>query len=211
MNVRKMSIKKIILYIIIGVLILTALLALYVFSPIVVIPTKSSSEKLTLTRLGAVTPKNISIKQYIGDKYICTYVLEIEHGLYNQTTQHYELPQIKEGTIDVEVEIDGYPQDNFVLVNRYSNAYEVYKNGLLIYFSTEYFDDSEQDKPSSKDRICFISGDDKYLYYRESHTSVWIHNNEIPPLKKYQKKDKIAYVPPWSYEWKTNKWIKKTQ
>lgn len=182
----------------ISIVIITVMLVY--FSDWVILPTKSFSKMLTVVCCGYTDPERITLRHYVDDVCINNYILEFKVLADDQHAQFYQLPKLSEGRVTVTVEIS---DDNFFIVN-YEEARNLYKNGLLLYTSTDtgsnvtinglvYYDEY----------VYFISGKNK-ISYMKTRDKNWLPVKDTPHINVFQKKEKFYMVD--DYKWKENKW-----
>ena len=163
---------------------------------LVVLPTASSANTLTLVEYGLINPNQVTLKHYVDNVHICDYTLEIKSGIWNQTAQKYELPKFDKGWIEVCVKLernDGY------INARFEKADDLYKNGLLIYFGGDY---AGTDK-----YVYFKSGRDNLYFHKKEEVFDWGPTTDTSALKKIGIQE-MGYST-FYYGWKEeNKWVK---
>lgn len=159
---------------------------------------------LTLTRYTYLCPNKITLKHYINDIHISDYVLDLKNGMGVQQTQSYKLPYLKEGKVEVSVELEDDLNSNITIT--YSQAQDLYEKGLLIYFTDNSSEYSIVDGKSIYNRyVYFVSKNTQICYFREAYSSRWEIIDAAPPLKRFAL-EQMGYFPN-SYEWKENEWI----
>ena len=185
--------------IIILAIVFFALLFGYIYlAYLVVLPTASSANTLTLVEYGLIDPNQVTLKHYVDNAHICDYTLEIKSGIWNQTAQKYELPKFDKGWIEVCVKLernDGY------INARFEKAADLYKNGLLIYFGGDY---AGTDK-----YVYFKSGRDNLYFHKKEEVFDWGPTTDTSAFKKIGIQE-MGYVScHYDYGWKEeNKWVK---
>ena len=185
--------------IIILAIVFFALLFGYIYlAYLVVLPTASSANTLTLVEYGLIDPNQVTLKHYVDNAHICDYTLEIKSSIRNQTAQKYELPKFDKGWIEVCVKLernDGY------INARFEKAADLYKNGLLIYFGGDY---AGTDK-----YVYFKSGRDNLYFHKKEEVFDWGPTTDTSAFKKIGIQE-MGYVScHYDYGWKEeNKWVK---
>lgn len=174
---------------------LIILIFCYFLSFWVVLPTESLSNTLTLARYGYVSPSRIILRHYINDVHICDYTLDLKVELRHQTVQHYELPQLDNGWVEVCVEL----KNNKGNINtRFDHVKDLYERGLLIYYGSDLSDIDRY--------VHFISGENKTCFHNKNGVFDWEFGNDESKIIKYSRQE-ISYSPGY-YGWKENRWFK---
>ena len=163
---------------------------------LVVLPTASSANTLTLVEYGLINPNQVTLKHYVDNAHICDYTLNLKVGLDNQTNHTYELPKFDKGWVEICVKLE---RNEGHINARFEKAADLYKNGLLIYFGGDY---AGTDK-----YVYFKSGRDNLYFHKKEEVFDWGPTTDTSALKKIVKQE-IGYIP-GDYGWKEeNKWVK---
>lgn len=178
----------------------------YLYLHWVIVPINSSSRMLTLVKYGTPRPKRIILRNYVADKLINDYELELKESLHYQLPQSYQLPKLKDGTIEVLVEFYNDGVDSVLKIN-YKNANVLYKSGLLLYFYTDFFSNTTPDDSFSHGSyVYFISGNERISYGAKSGFSNWVPMINAPSPKRFTRVG-MEYAPLFDSNWKEeNKW-----
>ena len=175
------------------------LVLVYKIFGIAVLPVKSSNLKLTIIHYGGPNLESITLRQYIDDRYVRSYFLDLIIDPRYQIPQKYELPQLVDGSVKLIVKCS---QDDPFEID-YENAFDLYQNGLLIYTTSDFNTTIEVDGVVDYDRyIYFKSGDDQIVYVQKVGTIEWTRADNPPPLKRFTRKW-------WGYspiDYEENKW-----
>jgi hypothetical protein len=175
--------------------------------PYAIYPVKSTPHELRIVLYSGYYPNRpiITLGHYINDRHVCDYVLTIENGVGVQEPQKYKLPELREGTVKVNVEIGGIENGNFAIT--YSHVDELYENGLLIYLTKN---DSKYELIEGieyYDRyIYFVSGKEKTCYFKAAYTTEWIPKADAPSLKRIPERYDGPFYP-WDSGWEKNDWV----
>ena len=173
----------------------------------VIYPIRSSSQTLYVVLFaGYIQPNRpvITLKHYIDSQHVADYVLTIEHGIRPQEPQTYSLPQIKEGAVEVNVEIGD--SLNRSTLTTYYHANDLYNRGLLIYLNTDFSDYSVVDgKVVREQYIILVSGKDTRSYVNEIYSLGWSLMTSNPKLERIPL-DVTPYLVTYS-RWKENEWV----
>jgi hypothetical protein len=185
---------------IIGIFI--ALFVYFKYFEVVILPTESSGNDLTVVNDGGMPIKSITLKHYANGKNTENYRLELIIEPRYQQPQKYELPSFEDGSIKAVVECG----ENYVFENDYQDARDLYKNGLLLYTASDIETTVEINGSVSYDRyIYFKSGKNKTAFVQKAGVSEWSAADNAPRLKKINKAG-MGYSPIY-YGWRENEWV----
>jgi hypothetical protein len=169
---------------------------------LVILPTESSGNKLTVVNDGGPPIKSITLKHYADGKNTENYRLELAIEPRYQQPQKYELPSFEDGSIKAVVECG----ESYVFENDYQDARDLYKNGLLLYTASDIGTTVEINGSVSYDRyIYFNSGKNKTAFVQKAGVSEWSAADNAPRLKKINKAG-MGYSPIY-YGWRENEWV----
>lgn len=202
------SVKRILFICGCGIFILFILLFCYIQFPVVILPTTSAPNTLTFVHCGFPDINQITLKYFADDELIDEYVLVLNVGGSVQTTQKYALPEVKEGRVEVNVDLeDGIVTGSrSVLTVNYSTE-ELYKKGLLIYVTTDYGSAIEINGFVYQDQyIDFISGKKRTTYLEKAGKQQWSIVQDAPKLKKIQREQMGYFVDDGRWK-KENYWM----
>ena len=169
--------------------------------PWIIYPTKSSPHKLSIVcHSGLFYPNKpvITIKHYVNNLHVGDNILMIKDGVHVQETQTYDLPNLDNGRVEVNVELGDEKDSSFTL--NFDNAEDFYKRGFLIYLA-DYEDNGNQ-------FIYLVSGKETTCYNRTKDSEAWAIKTKVPSPKAIPHKEYFAYVAIYS-GWKENKWVYK--
>ncbi len=165
----------------------------------IIYPTKSSPHKLSIViHSGSWENKPIiTLKHYVNGLRVSDYILNIKNGVHVQEPQSYELPNLDNGIVEVNINLGDEMNSNFTLT--YDNAEELYEKGLLIYLA---------DYNDNNDLLAYlVSGKETTCYNRApDYSAKWVIKAEMPSPKFFPHKEYTAYVSIYS-GWKDNKWV----
>ena len=122
--------------IVITIIVFITSVTIWYNDPWTLMPTKSSSHKLSLVlydRFSFPEP-SITLRHYVNNEHISDYVLDVKTGVQIQEPQSYTLPELNEGMVEVNIELGGNEEGSFTIT--YIKASDLYKRGLLIYLTT---------------------------------------------------------------------------
>ena len=182
---------------------------LYLRRTWVFLPTKSSSHTLTLVRYGYPSPSRITLRHYVDDVPINEYILELKGELWSQVPQSYELPQLNEGMVEINVELkNGIDHSTGSLTINYEEARDLYEKGLLIYFNTAFHSNITIGNFVYYDQyVYFVSKKERISYFEKAGSSEWVPITNAPPLKKFVREG-MGYSPYFGSGWQEkNKWV----
>lgn len=128
--------------------------------PWVIYPTKSSPNKLSIACYSGFWPNKpvITLKHYVNGLHDSDYILDIKNGVHIQEPQSYELPDLDDGIVEVNIEMGDEMNSSFKLT--YDNAKDLYQRGLLIYLA-DYDDNGNQ-------YVYLVSGKETTCYNRST-------------------------------------------
>ena len=197
---RKHTRKFIFLLFIIGVFV--AAFFCYIYIPWIILPTESSPHMLTLAYYGGVPIQQVTLKHYVNDVHINDYLLELKVELRNQLPHKYKLPQLTEGSVEVDMK----SSENFHITTIYPTAQDLYDNGLLIYSTQDGSSHITIDGYVCYDQyVYFRSGKNKTCFCEKAGDKEWVSITNYPKPKKIVRKD-VGYSPLY-YGWKENDWV----
>lgn len=158
-------------------------------------PTKSSACTLSLVLYSGFFPNKpaITLKCYENGLLIGDYFLEVKKGVYDQEPQSYKLPELDNGTVEVNVELGDNLNSSFTLM--YDDAEALYQRGLLIYLAN--FDTPH---------VYFVSGNETTCYNKATDSGEFTIETDFPSLKAIPAKENPGFVAIYS-GWKDNKWV----
>ena len=177
---------------------------------LIILPTNSSPQMLTLVKYGYPRPKKIIMRHYVNDVAVNEYVLELKRDLRSQQPQKYKLPEVSDGRAEINVEMeDGVTyNNNITLTLNCDSARDLYDRGLLIYLATDYASGTEINGYVYYDQYAyFISGQEKIYYAEKAGDSNWQRITDAPQLKKFTQAE-TGYSPHPNDLWKENGWKK---
>ncbi len=205
------TIVKIILFICGVCGILTMALLCYIYFPWIILPTKSTSQELTLVTYAYLSIHQVKMKYYVNEAFISEYVLELKNGIRNRQPQKYRLPKLVDGRVEVIVEFHNginHENDSAIMIN-YELANDFYNRGLLVFLATDdasrtysYLDGLVH----YNDYTYFISGNERIYYSRKSGSKEWVIVTEAPELKRVTRIDR-GYSPLPYGVWEKNEWV----
>jgi len=161
-------------------------------------PTTSTKNRLTIVLYnggGGFSPNEplVTLSQVLYNNNAITHTLEIKNGVHQLEPQSYNLPNLHEGVVTVDILWGDIIDSSFTLI--YDDAIMLYNHGLLIYLA--YFDDFY---------IYFISGSNIISYSRQIESNEWIHNTNPPRPRKIPQDDESGRIVPRT-GWERNYWI----
>jgi hypothetical protein len=162
---------------------------------------------LTLVKYGSLSTNRITLRHYVNGVHVSDYVLELKIGLRHQQPQSYDLPQLNEGMVEVNVElVNGMHKYNSSFTINYDKASNLYEKGLLIYTTDDYNSNTTIGDFIYYDRyIYFKSGEDETSYFEKAGSSEWSLITDAPQPKRFTRKE-MGYSSLY-YGWKENKWV----
>lgn len=175
---------------------------------IIILPTKSSPQMLTLVKYSYARLNRITMRHYVNDVVVNEYVLDLKIDLRDQQPQKYKLPELNDGRVEISVELeDGVtPGNNSILTLNYDQASDLYNRGLLIYLATDFASHTEIDGFAYYDQYAyFISGQEGTYYAEEAGDSEWLIATDAPLPKKITRED-MGFSPHHNDLWKENEW-----
>lgn len=172
----------------------------------IILPTESSPHTLTFVNYGGCYIDRVTIRHYVNEVHINDYVLELKIGVRYQHSQSYELPQLNEGMIEVNLELmDRADRNDGTITINYDKASDLYEKGLLIYTTTDYKSNIAIGDFAYYDQyVYFISGKEKTSYFEKAGSSEWSLTTDSPKLKKFTREE-MGYST-FYYGWKENEW-----
>ena len=197
-----------IILIVCGVGILLTFIAIW-YNPWIILPTKSSSNILTLVKYGYPRLNRITMRRYVNDVPINDYTLDLKIDLRIQQPQKYKLPKVNEGSVEINIELeDGVIHENSnVLTINYAQASDLYNQGLLVFLTTDYASIAYIGGFVYYDQyVYFISGEERTYYYQKAGSSEWSLITDAPQLKRFTREE-MGYSPHRYGLWKENEWV----
>ncbi|MCD8180677.1 MAG: hypothetical protein LUF26_04275 [Firmicutes bacterium] len=176
-------------------------------------PTRSSSNNLRIVPVDLSRHVTITLKHYVNDVHINDYVLDIKDGIHRQEIQTYDLPQLDEGSVDLTITFDeridseSNVGDVSSITAHYSQAQDLYRNGLLIYYTDNDSEHSMVDRKELYEQYVYlVSGTDKKCYTKETISDEWLTLTDAPAMKIICAKEPAPYIVGYPY-WKDNEWV----
>jgi len=161
---------------------------------------------------GYLSPNKVTLRYYVNNVHTNDYVLELKGELWDRKPQTYELPQLQEGRVEVDVELDDKvsipPESICTLTINYENAQNLYEKGVLIYFSTDLYSRTTIGRFVYYDQyVHFISGANRISYIEKAGPPNWSIIIDAPSPKKITPEGNF-YFPYDDSDWKEkNKWV----
>ena len=188
--IKKGRLKTLIKIIVIcGVVFVTLILTVFIYNREFHrwLPTQSKANELRVAAYaGSIRELSVVLKYADASEH----VLNIVNGVENGEPQKYPLPDLKDGSVIVHATIYGYNLAGDMDVMVFSNANELKRSGLLIYFMDLY-------------RMYVISGEKTVCYGYDTIEGYWFIVEDPPPLFR----DPAGVAPnDWTSDWQNNEW-----
>jgi hypothetical protein len=186
---------------------LAFLTLIYLHGIWIFLPTKSTPRELTVTvyRRDYYIKPIIILKHYVDGLHIRDYTLTIDNGVHLENPQSYKLPQIDNGTVEVNIVL-GDNSGNFTIT--YDQAADLHKKGLLIYLNEGNGNTSVVYDETILDRYVYlVSGENKVCYFKGIDSSEWSILMDAPQLNGIKVKELFPAITDFSPIWKKNEWV----
>lgn len=196
------------IFLLCGILIFVVVLMFHLYLSWVILPIGSTSQTLTLEKLGYPEIKQITMKHYINDVLTDKYILNLNVELRHQIPQKYSLPKMDNGRIEIDIDVEDMVNiDNIKTITiNYPKANDLFDKGLLIVSNTDFKYDKQYNCYISSDQYIYcISGTDKKYYFEKAGSSEWTLTTNAPQISRLMRKTNEYATA--CYDWKEkNTW-----
>lgn len=194
--------RKIMIPFFIGICIIS--LVYYTFRDYIILPINSYRHTLTLLQWNYYTGslQSVILEHYINNELVKSYELKLNKALEPQVPQEYEIPKLTEGKVKVIAEYE-----NRCFDVEYQEAYQIYKNGLLIRNEADHSSATEIDGIVDLNYyVYFKSGKNQTVFSHKVGEVEWMKDNKPPKLKRFVCEE-IGYYPVYTGWKEKNKWV----
>lgn len=176
------------------------------------LPVNSKSNTLSIVQYNWFSENKpvITLINCLNDGSETEYVLTIKNGVHAGEPQEYTLPELSDGTLEVNVILGGNTYGTFTML--YEDAATFYKNGLLIYLADTDGEHALNEEAGYVVRTCdqyvyFVSSKNKICYFKEENSGGWQIVSEPPMMKSIKKLEEPYMI--WPSGWEENEWVVK--